>query len=152
MTFNAKSYMEMVGKIRFFVTVRALIFNSEGKLLIVRRGASDPLYAGAWDIPGGRVEAGEEIFAALRREANEEVGIKLQNPELVFATSSARPGGSGTWIFFIERCASDPQIKLGDEHDTYQWINFADLPVFNDYKILTRMHTYLTHLTQTIES
>jgi mutator protein MutT len=77
------------------VTARALLVNPQGELLIVRRSQSDDRHPGTWDIPGGQVEDGETVEAALAREVIEEAGITIRQPHLLFATSNPRPGGSG---------------------------------------------------------
>ena len=47
----------------------------DGSLLLVRR-ATEP-FIGRWTLPGGRVEAGESIIAALVREVREETGLDV---------------------------------------------------------------------------
>jgi len=48
----------------------------EGKVLLARRTA--PPYAGAFSLPGGRVEAGETLEAAALRELAEEVQVEAR--------------------------------------------------------------------------
>ena len=45
------------------------------RLLMIRRGRG--VAAGEWSIPGGRVEAGETLAAAVVREVREETGLEV---------------------------------------------------------------------------
>jgi 8-oxo-dGTP diphosphatase len=56
--------------------VGAVVHDAEGRLLLVRRG-HDP-GKGLWSLPGGRVEAGETIAAAVEREVLEETGLVVR--------------------------------------------------------------------------
>ncbi len=49
---------------------------SEGRVLLVQRG-TEPL-RGHWSIPGGLVEVGESLNAAVIREAREETGLIVE--------------------------------------------------------------------------
>jgi mutator protein MutT len=53
----------------------------DGKALIVKR-AHDP-YKGQWSIPGGRVELGETLAEAVRREMREETGLEVSVGALI---------------------------------------------------------------------
>ncbi len=57
------------------VAVGVLIDRS-GQFLLTSRPAGK-VYAGYWEFPGGKVEAGESIEQALRRELNEELGVEI---------------------------------------------------------------------------
>lgn len=48
----------------------------EGRFLLTSRPAGK-VYAGYWEFPGGKLEAGETVEQALRRELNEELGITI---------------------------------------------------------------------------
>ncbi|MCW5635564.1 MAG: NUDIX domain-containing protein [Rubrivivax sp.] len=49
----------------------------EGRFLLTSRPAGKA-YAGYWEFPGGKVEAGESVEAALARELHEELGIDVE--------------------------------------------------------------------------
>jgi len=52
----------------------AVIQRADGAFLLARRPAGK-VYAGYWEFPGGKVEAGEAADRALARELHEELGI-----------------------------------------------------------------------------
>lgn len=58
------------------IGVAAAITDDAGRVLLTKRGR-DP-YKGYWHLPGGAVEAYEELDAALAREFREELGIHIE--------------------------------------------------------------------------
>lgn len=56
------------------ILVVAAVIRREGKILIAKRPAHLHM-GGLWEFPGGKVEAGEPVEAALLRELGEELGI-----------------------------------------------------------------------------
>jgi len=55
-------------------TVVAAVITQEQKILVCQRRAQGP-HALKWEFPGGKVEEGESLDSALRRELSEELGI-----------------------------------------------------------------------------
>ena len=53
----------------------------DGRALLIRRG-KEPLY-GRWVVPGGTVELGETLEAALVREMREETGLEVEPIEVL---------------------------------------------------------------------
>lgn len=61
--------MELKEENIFQVSVKGLHYNSEGKILMMLEDS------GVWEFPGGRIERGEELLDALKRECMEEMGL-----------------------------------------------------------------------------
>ena len=53
-----------------------VLIDAQGRFLLTSRPAGK-VYAGYWEFPGGKLEAGETVEAALRRELQEELGITI---------------------------------------------------------------------------
>ena len=71
----ADSPSEAVVRVPVDVAVGVLI-DSQGRFLLTSR-PSGKVYAGYWEFPGGKLEPGETVAQALRRELNEELGIQI---------------------------------------------------------------------------
>ena len=57
-----------------------ILLDSEGRYLLGQRPEGKP-YAGYWEVPGGKIEVGESVFEALKRELQEELGIDIEESE-----------------------------------------------------------------------
>ena len=57
-----------------------VIFDGAGRVLLSRRHRNSH-QGGRWEFPGGKVETGEDVVTALRRELLEELGIQLRSAE-----------------------------------------------------------------------
>jgi 8-oxo-dGTP diphosphatase len=57
--------------------VAAVIERPDGRFLLAQRPVGK-VYAGYWEFPGGKVEPGEALTAALARELHEELGIEVE--------------------------------------------------------------------------
>ena len=65
--------------------VAGAITSSDGRLLLAQRSYPAQV-AGLWELPGGKVEPGEELAAALRRELREELEIDVEVGALLAET------------------------------------------------------------------
>ncbi len=74
------------------VGVGAIIFRQD-RVLLVQRG-NEPAY-GKWSIPGGLVELGESLEAAIRREVLEEVNLEVKVRDIVAALDRVTRDGNG---------------------------------------------------------
>ena len=53
-----------------------VLIDADGRFLLTSRPPGK-VYAGYWEFPGGKIEAGESVESALRRELHEELGITI---------------------------------------------------------------------------
>src|SRR5581483_1439401 len=72
--------------------VVAAVIERDGQILAARR-TGPPDLAGKWEFPGGKVEPGEEDIAALIRECEEEIGVRIRVGERI-GPEYAIAGGS----------------------------------------------------------
>jgi len=103
------------------LAVSAAIFR-DGKILLVRRARSPA--KGFYSLPGGRVEFGETLHAALHREVGEETALKIEIVDLA-AWREVVPGTTGGGHYLIMSFAarwSSGEVVLNDELDDYKWL------------------------------
>ncbi|MDI3470797.1 MAG: MutT/Nudix family protein [Pseudolabrys sp.] len=60
--------------------VRGAVIDGEGRIFLIKHS-----YVGGWHMPGGGVETGETMLAALARELREEGNIELTGPAVLHA-------------------------------------------------------------------
>ncbi|MFD5099020.1 (deoxy)nucleoside triphosphate pyrophosphohydrolase [Streptomyces albidochromogenes] len=99
------------------VVVGAALF-AGGRLLAARRSAP-PELAGRWELPGGKVEAGETPPQALVRELREELGVEAEAVERIPGEWPLKPG----YVLHVwtARLLSGTPRPLQD-HDDLRWL------------------------------
>ncbi len=125
--------MEEVSKL--FVATKAFIKHN-GKVLILKESSkySEGANIGKYDVAGGRVEPGQHFQESLAREIKEETGlnVKIGKP---FHVGEWRPFVKGEkWQIvgtFFECEAESNQVKLGQDHEEFLWINPEDYHKYN---------------------
>ena len=103
------------------LAVSAAIFR-DSKILLVRRAKSPA--KGFYSLPGGRVEFGETLHAALHREVAEETSLKIEIVDLA-GWREVVPGTSGGGHYLIMSFAarwSFGEPDLNDELDDFRWL------------------------------
>jgi 8-oxo-dGTP diphosphatase len=98
----------------------------DGRILLVQRGREPG--RGLWAVPGGKVDLGESLIQAARREAKEETGLDVEVAELVWAGESIGPGQPPEWHyvlvdFLATRVGGEP--APADDADQVAWFSSA---------------------------
>lgn len=89
-----------------------------GKVLVLRRGPTDPWAPGEWCLPGGGAESHETLEQAARREAFEEAGLLLGRLQPLVRV----PTPHGSVQVFIGLSTDGRAMLLDDEHDRMAWV------------------------------
>ncbi|MHC4953830.1 MAG: NUDIX hydrolase [Planctomycetota bacterium] len=111
-----------------------LLETEAGVLLVANRRVIDGAEQTVWDLPGGRVEAGETLSEALRREWREECAIDVTVHEMLFVSEGERVHGgrrSGVWRSFFFRVEGSVEgIDHSGEPDIldHAFVPRAELP------------------------
>ena len=109
---------------------RCFVKRDDGKLLIVRRALDDNHNAGKWEVPGGKVERGQGLADAQKREIWEETGLRVRViRDFVCAYSYPIEGGRRYQAKFgIAQVVEDgKEVRLSHEHADHKWVSFEQM-------------------------
>ena len=126
--FEQRDYARIAGQTTkpFRLSVKAVIQDKEGRCLLLKRSRLCKNNAGKWDLPGGKVDPGEAIDAALVREVAEECGVVISVDRVLGAAESDTPTKKVVYVIFGGRHVSG-EVRLSEEHDGYKWVSREDL-------------------------
>jgi 8-oxo-dGTP diphosphatase len=103
------------------------------RVLLVKRG--HPPLQGEWSLPGGTVELGETLEAAVAREVLEETGLEVSVGQVVEVLDRVdrSPDGRIEYHFVIVDyvCAvRGGSIVSGSDADDARWVPIRELPAY----------------------
>ncbi len=80
-----------------------MIVDDQERVLLTQR--SIPPFKGMWVMPGGKIELGEPISVALKREVDEEVGLDVEVGSLIDVFEHVTPGEENChYIILFYQC------------------------------------------------
>lgn len=118
------------GKDFIGVGVGAVIKNSDGKILLMKRGALSKSEPNTWCIPGGAVEFGEKMESAVIREIKEELNIDIEILKQYGCADYIMLSENQHWVSGIFLCKiveGEPKIMEPGKCDEIGWYNLEDL-------------------------
>lgn len=120
-----------IGQDYIGVGVGAMVFNDQNQVFLAQRGPKARNERGCWEFPGGRVEFGEKLADAIRREFREEYGMQIEGLELLCVTDHIIIAENQHWVsptFLARYVAGTPQILEPDKCTAIGWFSLTDLP------------------------
>lgn len=107
--------------------VHVLVFNDQGHLLLQKRSLTKDVAPGKWDTSvGGHMSPEEDLFSAVRRETEEELGITPDSPEFLY--SYIHSNDYETELVFTHACVHNgPFTYNAEEIDEVRFWDHASL-------------------------
>ncbi len=133
---------------RTFADVFLLLVRDGYVLLALREntGFAD----GQWNLPSGKVEPGEDLEAAMRREAHEEIGLDVGGLRLATVVHHRNPGEEARLGFFFEASgeedAGEPRNAEPDKCGGLGWYPLESLPANTVPYTVTGVDLYIRGL------
>ena len=104
------------------ISVVAAVIQRDGRYLVGRR-PPDKRHGGLWEFPGGKVDAGESMLDAIRRELIEELAVSTSH--IGRTLFSSRDGDTPFVIHFVEvEIEGEPVPR---EHTEVAWVTPSEL-------------------------
>ena len=100
------------------IVAKAIIINSENKVLFLKRSEYTKKFAGEWDLPGGHLREGESLVAGLVREVKEETSLNIE--QAVFVEKQKN-------LHFFKCKFKEQQISLSKEHTEFKFMEISEL-------------------------
>jgi len=99
----------------------------DGRLLLIQRGR--PPGEGLWAVPGGKVQFGETLTEAVRREVFEETGLQARPGRVVWAGDSIGPGEPPAWHYCLVDFLCEVEggdLQVGDDAAAIAWVPLGE--------------------------
>ncbi|KAA3662619.1 MAG: NUDIX hydrolase [Calditrichaeota bacterium] len=115
--------------------VRLFVKNDAGKVLLLKRAAASVGGSG-WCLPGGKVDFGETIAQAAKKELFEETNLKCTALRILFYQDSLPTETlSDHYINFYFEADAEGKLRLNSESEDFAWIGEKEM---TNYAILFR--------------
>ena len=105
----------------------AILYNEDIQKFLLLKRVNDPF----WEFPKGHIEENEEIQETLKREIEEETGIKVVNiikeiGKLNFEIKKENKVKKRVISYYLVKTLEE-SVKLSEEHSDYIWLNYQDV-------------------------
>lgn len=110
-------------------SAKALLFDTEGKILVLWRSDTHPKFAHHLDFPGGLIDDEESPSDAVSREIFEETGLNVPASDLQLVATHHPHIGSTQRFFVANINLSEPEVVISWEHELHKWLTLEEFIV-----------------------
>lgn len=100
---------------------KLVLVDRENTYLLLYR-SNHPTFGCDPDLPGGTLEEGESITETVLREAEEEIGVIIEDVREIYSGLDYSKHGTHKSLF-VARIDERPIIKMSWEHTNYEWLS-----------------------------
>ena len=108
------------------LTVRGIIKNDSGEILIVKRHPKSRTDPEMWELPGGKVEKGEHFADALVREIKEETNLDVNVGDFCEAVQN-NYSHKRTVQLMMYLDDVEGSVEISEEHTEYMWASIEKI-------------------------
>ena len=105
------------------IEVVAAVIHKDGRIFATQRGYGD--FKDWWEFPGGKVEPGESLEEALKREIREELSAEIRIERLLRTVEWDYPAFHLTLHCFLCSLATE-EMSL-NEHEAVRWLDVTSI-------------------------
>lgn len=129
------------------ITSTAIIYNSDGKYLLLKRSPNKKAFPNMWTVPGGGLETDDytdtpkttkdhwynALEISLRREIREEAGVEVGKLTYLLDIAFIRPDGVPVIILSYYGPYLSGEVELDEDSTEYAWVTLEEA---RDYDII----------------
>ena len=101
----------------------------DSRILLGKRNEGNVLGGDSWTCPGGKLEFGENIVNAVKRETEEETGIKVNEIKLTSVSNDIAYGNHFVTLGFVcKKFDGQPKVMEPNKITEWKWFSINELP------------------------
>lgn len=110
----------------FALCMRLILFDQHGHILVLKRNAQSKTNPSKWELPGGKIDAGEAFDEALKREIREETGFTVAIHTAAGTAMQETPEYRVVNLVMVGTILSGG-LSISPEHSEYRWASLPEI-------------------------
>ncbi|KAJ4387425.1 hypothetical protein N0V93_008017 [Gnomoniopsis smithogilvyi] len=121
------------------VEIAAIIPDDQGRIVIGKKKGKGG--AVLYELPGGNLDFGEEIFACVERETLEETGLKVRGKKVIAYTNDIQKAEDKHEVTLYVLCdrenpSQQPELKEPQKFEGWEWKAWKDIAAMGESQLV----------------